>query len=93
MFQAIIYAISSKTTEPNLKNDKKSPLILCPILVYLAQASYALFQPIVVCNFKDNKWTKLEKMTKNLVSGLILAPLTQILVQKFVFVDFTYTRC
>ena len=63
------------------------------LAAFTSTASYALFQSIVVCNFKDNKWTKLEKMTKNLVSGLILAPLTQILVQKFVFVDFTYTRC
>ena len=32
-------------------------------------------QAIIVCNFKENKWTKSEKMTKNLVLGLILAHL------------------
>ena len=36
---------------------------------------------------------KLEKMTKNLVSGLILAPLAQIWAQKFLFVNFISTRC
>ena len=37
---------------------------------------YVLFQAIIVCNFKENQCTKLGKMAKNLVSGLILAPLT-----------------
>ena len=30
---------------------------------------YTLLQAIIVCNFKENKWTKPEKMAKNLVSG------------------------
>ena len=41
---------------------------------------YALLQAIIVCNFKENYRTKLEKMTKNkkLVLGQILNPLAQI---------------
>ena len=39
---------------------------------------YLLLQAITVCSLKKNKRTKLEKMTKNLVSGSILACLAEI---------------
>ena len=39
---------------------------------------YKLLQAIIVCNFKENYWTKLEKIAKKLVSGLILVTLAQI---------------
>ena len=48
---------------------------------------YVLLQAIIVSNFKENQCTKLEKIAKNLVSGLILAPLTQIWVPKVFSVD------
>ena len=31
----------------------------------------ALLQAIIVCIFKENLWSKLKKMTKNLILGLI----------------------
>ena len=31
--------------------------------------SWTLFQTIILCNFKEHWWTKLEKMTKNLILG------------------------
>ena len=39
-----------------------------------------LLQVIIVCNLKENWWTKLEKMAKNPVWGSILAYLAQIWV-------------
>ena len=43
---------------------------------------YTLLQAIILCNFKENYGTKLEKMAKKLVSGPILAPLAQICALK-----------
>ena len=54
---------------------------LVPINFFVGFTStrcYALMQAIIACNFKENLWTKLEKMAKNLISGRILAPLAQI---------------
>ena len=53
---------------------------------------YALLQAIVVCNFKENKWTKLEKIAKKLVSDQILVPLAQIWAPNF-FVESTSNKC
>ena len=39
---------------------------------------YTLLQAITVCNFKENYWAQLEKMSKNLVLGLILGPFAEI---------------
>ena len=55
-----------------------------------------LLQAIIVCNFKENKWTKLEKMTKNLVSGPILSLLAWIWTPKFfswIFPLLDLTQC
>ena len=62
-------------------------------LDFTSTKCYRLLQGITVCNFKENYWTKLEKIAKNLVSGLILAPLDQIRTQKFFCIDFTSTTC
>ena len=40
-----------------------------------------MLQAIIVCNFKEKKWTKLDN-SKKLISGPILACLTQIWAQK-----------
>ena len=55
---------------PNLVPPKKF------FVGFTSTRCYVLFQAIIVCNFKENQCTKLGKMAKNLVSGLILAPLT-----------------
>ena len=52
-------------------------------LDFTSTKCYRLLQGITVCNFKENYWTKLEKIAKNLISGLILAPLDQVRDQKF----------
>ena len=46
---------------------------------------YTLLQTIIVCNFKENQRTKLEKMAKNLVLGPIFAQLAQIRPAIFFF--------
>ena len=51
-----------------------------------------LFKAIIVCNFKENKYTKIETMAKKLISSPILALLTKIWAPNF-FVNFTSTRC
>ena len=48
---------------------------------------WTLLQPIIVSNFKENEWTKLEKIAKNLVLGRILVHLAKIL-----HADFTTTK-
>ena len=59
----------------------KKPLISCPIVVCLAQIwaqksffvgftstrCYTLSQTIIVSNFKENVWSKLKKIAKNLI--------------------------
>ena len=50
-------------------------------------------QAIILYNFREDFWTKLEKMEKNLVSGPILAFLAQIPVQIFFSVDCISTKC
>ena len=39
---------------------------------------YELLRAVIVCNFKENYRTKLEKMAKEVVLGLILDPLAEI---------------
>ena len=45
----------------------------------------------MLCNLKGNQWNKLQKMTKNLISGPILACLVQIWALKFIFQGFIST--
>ena len=42
---------------------------------FTSTTSKALFQAIIVCNFKENYWIKLDEMAKNLVLGPILTTL------------------
>ena len=44
-----------------------------------------MFQAIILYNFQENVQTKLEKITKKLIFGLILAHLAQIWITKFFF--------
>ena len=60
---------------------------------FVSTKCHALLQAIILCNFKENYWTTLEKMEKNLVPGLILVPLAQIWAQKTFSIDFISTRC
>ena len=43
----------------------------------------ALLQAIIVCNFKENEWTKLEEKAKKLILGLMLVHLAQIWAANF----------
>ena len=45
----------------------------------------ALLQAIIVCNFKENEWTKLEEKAKKLILGLMLVHLAQIWAANFFF--------
>ena len=47
-----------------------------------------MIQAIILCNLEKNKWTKPEKMAKNLISGPILARLVQIWAPKIIFQGF-----
>ena len=68
------------------KNDKN--LILGTILAHLTQIwalfflrvlpNETLFEAIILCNLKENWWTKLEKKAKNLILDPVLVCLTQI---------------
>ena len=49
-----------------------------------------MFQAIILCNFQEHKWPKLQKMTKNLILDPILAHLVQIWGPNF-FADFAST--
>ena len=40
---------------------------------FISTSNYKLFQANILCNFQQNQWTKLEKMSKNLILGPILA--------------------
>ena len=44
-----------------------------------------LSEDMIVCNFKVNVWSKLEKMAKNLILGLIYVYWAQIRTTKFFF--------
>ena len=58
-----------------------SDKIFAPQKIFVGFTStkyYTLLQAITVCTFKKNLWTKLEKMAKEQVLGLILARLAQI---------------
>ena len=48
---------------------------------------------IIVVNFKQNYWTKLEKMVKKLVSGTILTCFGPNLVPQSIFVGFISASC
>ena len=50
-------------------------------------------QAIIVCNFKENKLTKLETIGENLVLGPISACFHPNLVPNNFLVGFTSTRC
>ena len=58
-------------------------LVLRPILATKFAKRQALLQAIIVCNFKKSKRTKLDKMAKNRVSGLNVAPLEHTQVPNF----------
>ena len=48
-------------------------LILGPILAgFTSIGCYTLSQDIIVLKFKENLWSKLKKMAKNLIVGLTL---------------------
>ena len=59
-----------------------SDLFLKKVFVgFTSTRCYTLLQAFIViiaCNFKENQWTKLEKMAKKLVSDHILVPSAQI---------------
>ena len=55
------------------------------LLSHPATRCSTLLQAIIVCIFKENEWTKLEKMAKKLVLGPILAHLGQIPTVKTFF--------
>ena len=44
------------------------------IVDFTSASSWTLFQAIILCHFKENQWTKLEKIVKNLIFNPILAP-------------------
>ena len=50
---------------------------------FTSTSSYTLFQVIILWNFKKKIMNQIEKMAKNLVSGLILAHLAQIRTNNF----------
>ena len=50
-----------------------------------------MFQAIILWHFQENLQTKLEKMTKNLILGPILAHVSQIWANNFFFAGFTST--
>ena len=102
MLQVIIVCNFKENYLTKLEKIAKN-LILEPILAPLDQIRaqiffhkfYLYFMPQIVarfpvCNFKENYWTKFEKIAKNLISRLILAPLDKIRAQK-IFTDFIST--
>ena len=48
--------------------------------------SFSLFQAIILWTLKENKWTELEKIVKNLISDLISACLANLCPQFFLWV-------
>ena len=44
---------------------------------------WTLFQAMILCNLKENEWTKFGKMAKNLISSPILVNLSQIRAPQF----------
>ena len=62
---------------------------LVPSNIFYKTSSQTLFQ----CNLKENWRTKLKEVAKNLMSGPILAHLTQIWVHKSFFEGFISSRC
>ena len=74
-----LYAIARKTNEQNLRKwwrtkfgpdfglfgpnlGRKKKFVGFTFTIY-----WTLLKAIIVCNFMENQWTKLEKMTKNLI--------------------------
>ena len=51
--------------------------IIYEFLYFTSTSSLIMFQPIVLNNLKENYLTKLKKVSKNLISGLILVRLAQ----------------
>ena len=69
------YTVERKNNEPNLRKWQKS---LCLsqfwalrsfFMDFTSTRCYTLSQAIIVWNFKENVWSKLEKMAKNVVLG------------------------
>ena len=79
-----------KRTWENYEKPTRLPLIWAPKIVFVGFTSTI---DIALSNFQENQWAKLEKITKNLSSGPILARLAQIWVPHFFFVRFISTRC
>ena len=87
-----LYAIPGNTNEPNLRKWQKNPSFrpdfspnMGPkkfFVGFISTTYHTLLQAIIVCYFKENQWTKFEKMAKDLVSGPIL---TQIWSPKIFF--------
>ena len=50
---------------------------------FTSTSNWALFRAITICNLKEKSITKLEKMTKKLILGPILALFAQILTPNF----------
>ena len=63
----------------------KNLILPLPIffVTFTSTSSYKLFQAMILCNLKENKWTKLEKTAKNFISGVSLVRLIQIWIPKF----------
>ena len=63
------------------ENGGKPNLISGPKIFFVSftsTTSQKLLQAIILCNLKENHRTKLKKMSKKLISGMILAYLAQI---------------
>ena len=65
-------------------------LILDPIwtlkifsMGFFSTSSLAMFQAMLLGTLQENEWPKLEKVTKNLILGLILVHVVQIWVPLF----------
>ena len=70
------------------ENGKNLILILNPIWglkKFFKGFIWSIFQAIIPCSFQKNWWTKLEKVAKNLILGLILGHLAQIWASTFFF--------
>ena len=82
--------LEKMTKKTNFRPNFGPPI--CFFVSFISTNSYALFQTIILCNLKENQLSKLQKMAKNLISGLILSRLAQIWAPKFFSVGLTSTE-
>ena len=65
----------------NGKNSNFGPNLVPPKIFFIgftSTSSWAMFQAIILFNFLENEWTKLEKMTKKLDFGPHFSPFDHI---------------